>query len=234
MRVYVYVRVCVCACACACACACVHVRVRVCMCMCVCVCACVRERECACVRAYVRVCVYVCVCVCVVLPTATLSSVPQASDEVPMYYIALLFLYSLAESEAPKGTNTFRRSAIITWIAAIALTILYYQTRHIYMVFVGIFTTIEIVMLSWMGRLAWISPAPVVAWCFKRALASYVGVGAVLWAVEMSDCHTLLPYYRLVGGLTFHVLWHVGTQKEGKEEEDEEEEEEEERGRERE
>jgi hypothetical protein len=127
-----------------------------------------------------------------------------------MYYIALLFLYSLAESGAPKGTNTFRHSAAMTWIAAIALTLLYYATRHIYVVFIGIFTTIEIVMLSWMGRLAWVSPAPVVAWCFKRAVASYVGVGAVLWSVEMSDCNTLLPYYRQAGGLTFHVLWHVG------------------------
>ncbi len=51
---------------------------------------------------------------------------------------------------------------------------------------------------------------PLVSSLFWRAVASYVLFGMVTWNVEWLGCDALLPYYQRAGGLTFHIVWHIG------------------------
>ena len=70
-------------------------------------------------------------------------------------------------------------------------------------------------IILWSGSLAFSCTNPshgeLRRFLFISAFSNYVLVGAVLWVWEMNYCSFLLPYYLRGGGVTFHVLWHVGS-----------------------
>jgi hypothetical protein len=43
----------------------------------------------------------------------------------------------------------------------------------------------------------------------KQSLITYVAIGSLIWIVDMNMCEQLTPLYRMLGGATFHNVWHI-------------------------
>jgi dihydroceramidase len=141
---------------------------------------------------------------------STLNSLWQASDELPMLWLTLCFLYVLHEIKTPK--LTYNRSYMwFMWITAIIDTIAYIFFQQIYAIFLGTYICSVVVLIVWSWQMLHdedikndLSP-----FFFWSAFKWYSYVGSLIWVFDMNACKLLLPYYRSIGGCTLHVVWHV-------------------------
>jgi Ceramidase len=142
---------------------------------------------------------------------ATLNAWPQSFDEVPMLWMNVAFLYSFFECHAPPGKPKMKLLPYLLTAVAMGQTVVYYTFQEFYHVFLATYISVVVVVVLWSGWLAFLPSTPIVARnLWKTALLSYVLIGSPLWIFEMMQCENLLPYYRLMGGTTFHILWHLG------------------------
>lgn len=133
-----------------------------------------------------------------------------------MLWQALSILYYLFELKSEIGS---KRSTInLTYFAAVCLvqTIAYFIYQQMYIVFLGSIILYALCIAISIGLLVFENSTPDVQsmrWFFFRwAFFSYAILGSSLWIIDMNFCDHLLPYYvsNGVGGMTFHILWHIG------------------------
>ena len=141
---------------------------------------------------------------------SSLTALAQSSDEVPMLYMNLVFLYALMEGKSKLGSPRYPHLPLILVAIAVLQTIIYYTFQRYYGVFLFSYISVVVVVVLWTGHMAWHDADPLSNRLWKAAIASYVLIGTPLWIVEMNMCDTLLPYFNAWGGLTFHILWHFG------------------------
>lgn len=147
---------------------------------------------------------------------ATLQALPQSSDELPMLWSTITFLYCLVELRSPKGKPVHQYLPLLFTLFAVGETYIYYKYQSYYAVFLVSFISITaaITILSAIAvRDKSIDAATrsslTKIWIFS--LYSFVIVGAGLWILDMNFCPYLLPYYKMakLGNMTFHVIWHI-------------------------
>ena len=137
----------------------------------------------------------------------------QSSDEVPMLWMNLAFLFSLLNMVTNWGNST-RISAILFIAIGVLQTYVYYMHRHLYWLFLLQYISGVVLIVAWSSNLVFSirteKDFPIRWWLFSRAMCSYVFIAAILWIYEMNHCDILLPYYHQYYGLSFHNLWHIG------------------------
>ena len=144
---------------------------------------------------------------------ATLLALPQSWDEVPMLWMILIFLYALLENSALPNKPHYQYLPVIMFFAAIVQTCVYYTFMQYYTVFLVNYATAAAVVVIWTSHLANSSLTTSSRFSKKlwqTAIGCYLLIGTPLWIVEMNNCSYLVPYFKAFGGLSFHILWHIG------------------------
>ena len=142
---------------------------------------------------------------------ATLNSIPQSLDEVPMLWMNYVFIFALFESDSPKGKPKYKQLPIVIMGLILVQTIVYYMFQRLYFVFIVSYISLVTVVIFWTGYRAFQKETrPISRNLWISAIFSYLIIGSPLWIFEMSYCDFLKPYYDKFFGLTFHILWHLG------------------------
>lgn len=140
---------------------------------------------------------------------STLHWFPQSSDEIPMLWQTLSFLYVLLICQYESSINSYYLGFIFLFITA-AQTFAYYLYQQIYAVFIVSMILYTAAVILWSGYL-----------CYKHrddqylvntwitSFVCFVLIGFVLWVIDMNLCNSLLPIYHQLYGLTLHILWHL-------------------------
>ena len=145
----------------------------------------------------------------------TLHWVGQSMDEIPMLWMNMAILFSLYNVNTIRPRAAVSFSGILLFAMGIMQTIGYYTMRHIYDFFLFSYISSVCVVIAWTCYLVFYDRSspdyPVRVWLFSRATISFIFIGFSLWVYEMNHCEILLPYYMAASGMTFHVLWHIGS-----------------------
>lgn len=144
---------------------------------------------------------------------STLHWILQSSDEVPMLWQNWTFLYAMAEIKSPKFHCYFKYLHLLVLAIVIAQTIIYYKFQQYFVVFLASYVSLVSIIIVWTIQLVFDSRHPstfryrLLLWSI--ALFTYVGVGSSVWIIDMNFCDELSVIYKYLGGMTFHVLWHL-------------------------
>lgn len=152
---------------------------------------------------------------------STLHWIPQSSDEVPMLWQSLSFLYALLTmNETPKSKTTVLLGYGFILLAVVQ-TILYYRYQQVYVIFIASFLTYSLINSIWTAYLAF-SPDTAdkrmrrirrTIWACSFLCFAVVGGG--VWVLDFHGCRYLSPYYLslpyFLRGMTFHVVWHLSS-----------------------
>jgi dihydroceramidase len=141
---------------------------------------------------------------------STLKALAQSSDEVPMLYMNIAFLYALLEGKSPIGKPRYPQLPLVLVAIAILQTIIYYTYQRYYAAFLFSYISMVTIVVLWTGRMALYDADPLSNRLWKAAIANYILIGTPLWIVEMNMCDALLPFFNAWFGLSFHILWHFG------------------------
>jgi dihydroceramidase len=147
---------------------------------------------------------------------STMHWLLQSSDEVPMLWQILSFLHLLTQLRLT-STGASTAAQRLVGYAFIALTViqtvLYYRFQQVYVIFIGSIILYSMVIALWTASLFKEKIAPdqqAIRWLlWKWAFICYVVLGFGLWVLDMALCAQLLPLYRLAGGATLHIFWHI-------------------------
>lgn len=145
---------------------------------------------------------------------STLQAIPQSSDEVPMLWQTLSILFSLMEMKSKRETYSIPFLPYIFILILVIQTYIYYTYQHLYVVFLFVFISSAALIILLSGNTLFDTTLPShIRIEYQRLwIASFVAfviIGAGFWIYEMNFCVQLLPYYHLMNGLTFHVIWHT-------------------------
>jgi hypothetical protein len=93
----------------------------------------------------------------------------------------------------------------------VAQTVIYYAFQDLYWVFLTAYISLA-AMVAYLGYLLAYSPRShkVVKVCWHYGVVMYILIAGPLWLLDMNLCHHLLPLYDLTGGMTLHIIWHMG------------------------
>ena len=146
---------------------------------------------------------------------ATLTSVGQKFDEIPMLWMCSAIFYNFLVMNQ-KYTEGFCKWTLLIPLFVIYQTVIYVWFQSQYWIFIAGYVAMVIGIIVWTGYLC--LPAaekvhsylPIRRWLWSRAVSLYVAAGVIAWLVDMHFCDALSPYIRALGGMTFHVLWHIG------------------------
>mmetsp|Transcript_5103 Transcript_5103/g.7461 ORF Transcript_5103/g.7461 Transcript_5103/m.7461 type:complete len:287 (+) Transcript_5103:184-1044(+) len=151
----------------------------------------------------------------------TLHWVFQSSDELPMIYLLLCFIFGCAESSAPIGKSNYPWLPAVMFTVAILNTAVYYTFQQLYWIFLATFASGTITIAIWLCMMIFGSsssknqhqprgqePKRI----FLTGLASYVFLGLPSWTFDMLMCDSVNPIAQdlpgYLKGLTPHVIWH--------------------------
>lgn len=142
----------------------------------------------------------------------SLEAIQQSLDEVPMLWLNNMLLYSLIELKSPRGKTKYPYLAHFMIVFCAAETFMYYTFRNLYFVFLATFIPLTVVVVMWTTKLALFNKniSPIARNLYIASTVSYSVIGSPLWILEMNLCRHFIPYFRLAGGMTFHILWHIG------------------------
>ena len=139
-----------------------------------------------------------------------LSNYGQALDELPMLFMNIsLFQALLSLKRRDQPMKLF----YICLMVAIVQSYVYIKFREYYYIFLINYISSVAVIVVWTTYLANYDLALVDKTRYTLWISSvfcYIVIGSSLWVVEMNYCDLLLPYYVQFGGLSFHILWHIG------------------------
>jgi dihydroceramidase len=144
---------------------------------------------------------------------STLHWIPQSSDELPMMWTSIAFLYVLCVMNEEKGSPRTRNAGVLFTSIAGMETLIYVYFRHIYAVFIVSFLLLSLGNTLWLSKLTFYdgdgTHRPIRAKLFTWAFVTFGILAAGVWIIDMHLCHILMPLYVGVGGMTLHVLWHL-------------------------
>lgn len=139
---------------------------------------------------------------------STLHWFPQSSDEIPMLWQTLSFLYILVSCKFPELSKSNMLGVAFFTIAAFQ-TFLYYTFQQVYAVFIVTMIIYAVIVILWSGNIAYFHRSEQFYWViWSSAFICFVLLGFVLWIIDMNLCASLLPFYYGISGFTLHVFWH--------------------------
>eukprot|EP01006_Ploeotia_vitrea_P059170 TRINITY_DN7134_c0_g1_i1.p1 TRINITY_DN7134_c0_g1~~TRINITY_DN7134_c0_g1_i1.p1 ORF type:complete len:277 (-),score=-46.41 TRINITY_DN7134_c0_g1_i1:2-832(-) len=145
----------------------------------------------------------------------TLHWLSQSADEIPMLWLNLSFIFALYNLGNSRPRKSVSYTGILLFGIGILQTIGYFTMRHIYDFFLFSFISSLLIVILWTIYIVFrdihSTDYPIRLYLFKNAMYSFVFFGASLWIYEMNHCEHLLPYYISMNGITFHILWHLGS-----------------------
>jgi dihydroceramidase len=139
---------------------------------------------------------------------ATLNSAGQSCDEIPMLWMCSVIFYCLIDAKSQHqsgrplvGWAVFTFVLVQTWI--------YFQVQSLYEVFIGGYVSMVLMIVFWTAKNAFYdtnNPTLRKLWIFS--VGNYFAVGSSVWVLDMYYCDYYREYYKLLAGVTFHVIWH--------------------------
>ena len=79
----------------------------------------------------------------------------QSFDELPMIYLVICALYCILEVDSPKGQTKYPYLATYLVVLSFIATIIYYTFQHLYIVFLGTFSLLTVVLFYLYVQIAW-------------------------------------------------------------------------------
>jgi dihydroceramidase len=143
----------------------------------------------------------------------TLSAIWQSSDEVPMLWLNIIFIYLLYEANSPKDKPRMRNLGTYLFLTGLIQTILYYSMQSFYPAFLASFIFTLIVVVVWTALIAHENKDPAILplrhniWL--ASFSSGILIASSIWIFEMANCEWLRPMFPF-GGASFHIIWHTG------------------------
>ena len=137
---------------------------------------------------------------------ATLTTIGQAFDEVPMLLLAVGFVACIEKGQGRQHV------ALPTVLASIITVVWYFLFQHLYVVFLLSYSCIVAYIVIRLGVLAFggsssLRQRNVIRPLFCLAITSYVLLGFLAWTTDMLLCDSVSEF--LFGGLFLHPLWHL-------------------------
>ena len=136
----------------------------------------------------------------------------QSSDEVPMLWANLSFIFALHKIYSCHGESTTQFAIVIISIGLIQ-TYIYYSFRHLFWLFIAQYAILLIVITFWFSYLVLTANKydyPIRLQLLRGSLTSYLFIGLTLWGYEMQNCDELVDTFIIYYGLSYHILWHIG------------------------
>lgn len=147
----------------------------------------------------------------------TLSSLGQKLDEIPMLWMCTVILYCLLDNTS-KGESEKKLAGRVVPFFCIAFvvcqTLIYFRIQSLYEVFVTGYLTMVVTIMFWTAKICWMDDQGAAQsllrglWLFS--VLNYVIIGSAVWMLDMYACEQWRQYYDLLGGMTWHVIWHMG------------------------
>mmetsp|Transcript_29582 Transcript_29582/g.62745 ORF Transcript_29582/g.62745 Transcript_29582/m.62745 type:complete len:307 (-) Transcript_29582:137-1057(-) len=150
----------------------------------------------------------------------------QSSDELPMIYLIIGFLYSVLEVDSPKDSPKYPHLAKYLILLSCINTAIYYTFQHLYIVFLVTFNAMTVMLLSTHVQIARrlyhesrdekrkTNNSAIALRFYIWHIIILVFVATPIWALDQFHCDILLPIYNnlpfLLRGMTLHVVWHIG------------------------
>jgi dihydroceramidase len=140
---------------------------------------------------------------------STLHWFPQSSDEIPMLWQTLAFLYVLIISAYP-SYDTYLTGYLFIALGVLQ-TYLYYCYQNIYAVFLISIIAYAATVIIWTGYLYFkeFRDQPYCGSLWKTSVICFVFIGFILWIIDMNLCDQLHSIYKPLSGFTLHVFWHI-------------------------
>lgn len=138
---------------------------------------------------------------------ATLHEGGQKADELPMLWMCSTIFYCLADNVRDNRYGNKIGLAVSAFV--IAQTLIYVQIQSLYEVFVTGYLTMVGCIVLWTAKKAWLDNTSLALrylWLFS--VTQYIVVGSSVWILDMYYCEYYQDYYEMIGGVTWHVLWH--------------------------
>jgi len=140
----------------------------------------------------------------------TLLKIPQALDELPMVYVALLVAYCMHYRLAQPRTShedrkRMRRTAIAMTLYGVVFTVAYFTLEAYFYLFIASFGLVVTYLCLQGWRIAYrLARSPMVRRLFWVASLSFVGAVVVFWLPER-----FLPCDHPYQGIYPHAWWHL-------------------------
>lgn len=144
---------------------------------------------------------------------STLHWIFQSSDEIPMLWQNLSFLFALIEMRSPRGKNRNQYIPHLFGIFVAAQTVIYYKFQSLYAAFLFSYISVAAIVVVWAAIFAFsnenLSTRPLRIKLWSLSMMWFILIGGVVWIIDMNLCDWLIPFYNKIGGLTLHVIWHI-------------------------
>ena len=137
----------------------------------------------------------------------TLLSIGQSMDELPMLWMCSSIFYCLVDND--RNNKHGNKVGLAVSAFAIAQTLIYLRIQSLYEVFVTGYLTMVALIVIWTAKKAWYDTSFFTLralWLFS--VTQYIAVGSSVWILDMYYCEHYQVYYDMIGGVTWHILWH--------------------------
>ena len=134
-----------------------------------------------------------------------------------MLWQALTLVYFLTEIKTEIGLSKRAiRSLLSIFVVGFIQTYFYYCNQKMFVVFLVSIIFYATTIAAWSGYLLF-EECKKEEKKLRQILYTYsilsFAIGSILWIIDMNFCDILLGYYNYypqLGGITLHVLWHIG------------------------
>ena len=149
----------------------------------------------------------------------TLSGLGQKLDEIPMLWMCTVIFYCLLDNKSKSKSKSKKgapRSAVPYGCIAFVVcqTLIYFRIQSLYEVFVTGYLSMVVTIMLWTAKICWLDDKGgeqgLLRGLWLFSVLNYVVIGSGVWMLDMYACEQWRQYYDMLGGMTWHIIWHVG------------------------
>lgn len=145
----------------------------------------------------------------------TLSSLGQKLDEIPMLWMCTVIFYCILDNKSKSKKEAASSVVAYSCLAfVVCQTLIYFRIQSLYEVFVMGYLTMVLTIMFWTAKICWLDDKGEAQgllrnlWLFS--VLNYVVIGSTVWMLDMYACEPWREYYDVLGGMTWHIIWHFG------------------------
>ncbi len=137
----------------------------------------------------------------------------QSSDELPMIYQILSFVYISMEQESPINEPKYPKLPLYLTITSIVNTLIYFTFQDFYAVFLATYSLALTAHVALIGQMFYsgnkVTQNPISRKICMITFGLYFLVASPIWVFDMLCCQFTLDHIaNNLYGMTFHIIWH--------------------------
>jgi dihydroceramidase len=149
---------------------------------------------------------------------ATLSTVGQASDEIPMVLANVFVLAFLVEHKSPPNHLKYPLMPLFCVLGVVFCVFWYLTFQDNYFAFLALYISGVATIIFWFIYLVFFTRSDPweekqrsekLVFCFTAAMSCYVLLGFGAWIMDMIMCDYILKSYTFLQ-IFLHPVWHIG------------------------